>query len=596
MNAAFHKISVEFEYLNEIYDINSEPYNTLSELKEIISKKIFPTPGDLHCFYKNFDLYEKEDEEISKIFPNKTKIKIILKNPPTVKPLKKLKLNLNNQLNLNLFDSYPNIPKTIESTVRLPRSKTIVQKNKLRFNSLPLMTNEKTESNPSSNLNSNNNKIFEQDINENIKSNDFIYDLFSNSKKKLKKLKMDESGIKNFMDKFKNIKIRNNSLSNKKLVNDLNVLLSNLKEKNLNSYKHNNIINNNKIKLTSPKNLFLNKRTDKISKTQRNNLLNSNIKSLNLSIEDKESNPEKNLNEEININNNKEKINSENKKTLDENYICNSCKNETISEYCLKCNEFKCNSCIELCKIDEHEHIQIKLDNDCFNIINSYGLLILSKINKKNEQILDNDKELQIYDIKKFRDDFILLINDVLSIYNEIMNILENIYKENPIKKELNKFENESNKIKIEINDIIKKANIYLKNDNKISKPKYKMMNIQYFFNSLNTKQKAYNTLTQKMQVYSVNSAINSNMKKCFKEVENLIKTFTNKKNPFELKDEAKLEYEKLITKLNKNKKDKRRMYKKRNTISMNPASLLKLKKFSTDKNEDLYEDSYLDI
>jgi hypothetical protein len=64
MNEAFHKISVEFEYLNEIYDINSEPYYTLAELKEMVSKKIFPHPGDVHCFYKNFDLYEKEDEEI----------------------------------------------------------------------------------------------------------------------------------------------------------------------------------------------------------------------------------------------------------------------------------------------------------------------------------------------------------------------------------------------------------------------------------------------------------------------------------------------------------------------------------------------------
>ena len=178
MKEAFHKISVEFEYSNEIYDINSEPYNTLSELKEIISKKIFPHPGDVHCFYKNFDLYEKEDEEISKIFPNKTKIKIILKNPPVVKPLKKLKINHNNQLKLNLFDSYHNIPTTIESPIRLPRSKTIVNKNQLKFNSLPSMTIDKTESNQNYNMNRNNNKIIDQEINENIKSNDFIYDLF----------------------------------------------------------------------------------------------------------------------------------------------------------------------------------------------------------------------------------------------------------------------------------------------------------------------------------------------------------------------------------------------------------------------------------
>ena len=589
MNEAFHKINVEFEYLNEIYDIYSEPYNTLSELKEIVSKKIFPPPGDVHCFYKNFDLYEKEEEEISKIFQNKSKIKIILKNPPAVKPLKKLKLNLMSPPKINVFDSYLNIPTTIESTFRLPRSKTIIQRNRTKIMSFSSMTNEKNESNPNSNLNiinNYNNKNIEQNMIENIKSHDFIYDLYNNTKKKLAKIKKDEGGMKSFLYKFKNIKIKNSCLSDKKLVNDLNVLLSNLKEKNMNSYKY-----NNNIKLNSPKNLFLNKRADKISNTQKNNnILNSNLKSLNLSIDDKEPNVVKNFNDESN--NNKDK----NEKIIDENYICNSCKHETISEYCLKCNEFKCNSCIELCKMDEHEHIKIKLDNDCFNIINSYGELIMSNINKTNEEILENDKEIQIYDIKKFRDDFILLINDILSIYNEIINILENIYKEKPIKKELKKFETESNKIKIEINDILKKANIYLKNDNHISKPKYKMMNMQYFFGSLNTKQKAYNSLTQNMKVYSLNSTINSNIQKCFKEIENLMKSITDKKKAFELKDEAKNEYEKLISNFNKNKKDKRKTYKKRNTITFIPDKALYLKKFSTEKNEDFNEDSYLDV
>ena len=34
MKAEFHKISIDFEYLEEIYTINSDPYKTLSELKE----------------------------------------------------------------------------------------------------------------------------------------------------------------------------------------------------------------------------------------------------------------------------------------------------------------------------------------------------------------------------------------------------------------------------------------------------------------------------------------------------------------------------------------------------------------------------------
>ena len=81
MQDVFHQIKIDFEYLNEIYTVNSEPYNTLFELKETVSKKLFPHPGVIHCFYKNIDLFEKEDDEISKIFPNQTKIKIQLKRP-----------------------------------------------------------------------------------------------------------------------------------------------------------------------------------------------------------------------------------------------------------------------------------------------------------------------------------------------------------------------------------------------------------------------------------------------------------------------------------------------------------------------------------
>ena len=74
MKAEFHKISIDFEYLEEIYTINSDPYKTLSELKDIALKKIFPCPDNVHCFYKNMDLTEKEDEEIAILFPHFSKI------------------------------------------------------------------------------------------------------------------------------------------------------------------------------------------------------------------------------------------------------------------------------------------------------------------------------------------------------------------------------------------------------------------------------------------------------------------------------------------------------------------------------------------
>ena len=60
MNAAFHKISIDFEYLNEIYTINSDPYKTLSELKDIVLKKIF------HNIIKTLKINRK----LKKIFKN----------------------------------------------------------------------------------------------------------------------------------------------------------------------------------------------------------------------------------------------------------------------------------------------------------------------------------------------------------------------------------------------------------------------------------------------------------------------------------------------------------------------------------------------
>ena len=49
----------------------------------------------------------------------------------------------------------------------------------------------------------------------------------------------------------------------------------------------------------------------------------------------------------------------------------------------------------------------------------------------------------------------------------------------------MNKFESESIKIKADINEILHKAKSYLKSDKDISKPKYKIMNMQYFLQYL---------------------------------------------------------------------------------------------------------------
>ena len=595
MKEAYHKISIDFEYLNEIYNINCDPYNSLSELKDIVSKKIFPHPGNIHCFYKNFDLYDKEEEEIAKIFPNKSKITIKLKNPPTVKPLKNPFPGRRGRKLLTVLEPPPQFP-TITPSLSPQRTKTKTMRKKdiLRLMTPHSMSNTKTESNPNSNLNINsggNIQINEEIVNDSIKNNELFYYLHKSTVDKFKKPKKlnkieNEQSVKSIMDRYKSSKININFLTDVKGIKDLNTLLSNLKPKNLNSYKFNKNINS---KFNSHKNSI--DRSKKIINAEKF-LLKSKI-NLDISLDDKKANEEK-----FNGNNKekKEDDDSNNKEHIDENYICNSCKNEIISEYCLICNEFKCNSCIELCKVDEHEHLKLKLDDSCYKIINSYGELIISNLDKKHEEFLELNNEIQVYDIKKFRDNMISFINDIINTYNEIISVLENIYKERPLKKEIIKLETESINIKTGVNDILQKAKNYLKSDADTSEPKNKMMNMKYFFNLLNEKEKSYNSFIQNMKVYSLNMTINSNMKKCFNEIENLMKSITQKENAFSLKDDLKKEYEQLIQKSKNLNIDKRKVFKKRKTLSIKPLNFPNFPRIAFEKADENNSEELPDI
>ena len=68
MNTAFHKISIDFEYLNEIYNINSDPYNTLSELKEIVSKKYSLIQEKFIAFIKIWIYLRKKMKKLLNFF------------------------------------------------------------------------------------------------------------------------------------------------------------------------------------------------------------------------------------------------------------------------------------------------------------------------------------------------------------------------------------------------------------------------------------------------------------------------------------------------------------------------------------------------
>ena len=549
MKTIFNKISIDFEYLNEIYTIKSDPYKTLSELKELISRKIFPSPGNVHCFYKNIDLIEQEEDEISKIFPNKTKIKIVLKKPQKDKPIKKQSLSRNSLIKVVTFNTEPksshqseiNNEKKFQSDMVLPKIENIRMKGR---QSCFLYGIKKLENNLNKNLQNN---IFDDLRGDLNKKNEI------GSYQKLIELDDNEMEAKTLINKYKGKKI-DYLLTDKKEMKNMNFLLSGLKPKN-------NIQSNNKNRLGNslslPKSLFKN------NKDILNTELEQEIKKINIS-------------------------NDQN--NFDENYLCNSCKKNIISQYCLNCNEFKCNSCIDLCKTFTHEILQINLNLDCYKIIMSCFDLVNSNINNTIEEILQNNKELKIFNIKKSRDELISFINDLLNIYNEIINILENeIYKENNIKKEMNKYEIETNKIKAEINEIIQKVNSYLKNEENISKPKYKMMNIRHFFNLLYEKRKTFNSLTQNMKVFTLNNEINSNLEKSFNDMKNIVQSMTNLDNPFSLSKELNAEYQKLNEKFNNPHQERKKMlFRRRNSVSTNGSIFPNFPPFGADKTPDI--------
>ena len=573
MEKGFYKIRIDFEYLKEIYTINSDSYNTLSELKDIVSKKIFPNPGNLYCYYKNIDLTEKEDEEIAKIFPNKAKIKISLKKQQKEKLLKKLSISLDRQPKIVRFDTMPD-SSTKDSNNSDLISNTIKKRN--GSISLPLINLKKIKGRQSCNIYNNN--IIEQALNNNIKDN-YLNKNDVNRYDKLINLDKEENQVINLINKYKG-NLNNNLKTNKKDFNDITALISNLKSRN--SIK-NKLLDN--ITLNNIKNKILDNQANPILNSEINSS-NKKLKKLNISLDDKETKIK-------NINNN---INKNNKAIIDKNYLCPSCQKNIISEYCLNCNEFKCKFCIELCKEKLHENIKIRLNEDCFKIIMTFGELIISNIDNNLRNILKFDKEIQIYDIKKYRDYLISSINDILNIYNEIISILENVYKEKPIKKEMNKYELESNKTKSEINDILQKANSFIRNSENKSEPKYKMMNIKYFFNLLNEKGKSYNLSTQNMKVYFLNPTINSNMEKCFNEIENIMESMANLDNPFSLKNELNIIYHRLIEKYNNSPKDRKKMFMKRRTIQFKGAKLKSIPPSGVDKNPEIIESKLLDL
>ena len=598
----YFKISVDFEYKNEIYNIIAEPFNTVLELKEIICKKIFPFPKNIHCFYKNIDLYGKEEEQISMLFPLKKKIKIKLKKTSKEKKMigsyKNFK-SLSNLFNTNrinlgneLFsDSYLKVKKNnfisnnnnIYESINNKNNKTVIKKRLLSNSTL----DNKKKSND--NFNSLGDDYF--------KNNELLNFLHRNQIIGSKPFNENLSKHNKINEKNETKSIFNTDIKLRKRLKKIDKLAFNIKEhkntinndNNDNNDNDNNLISNdNSLSNTEKEEAKVNKKITKenFNKNEYNNEINEEINkdnSYNNSDSDNSYNNKKNSKKSSkkssnnNINDNES---NKNKKIEDINYMCSLCKNNIITDYCLNCNHFICKNCTEKCKLENHETFNIKIEDKCINNINSYGQQIKSNIEKKVNTIKEYDKKLSFFDIKKRRDNLIEMLNEIINLYSKIMNILKNIYNEKDIKVTIEKYQIDSDKIKEEINEILKKADLYIKSDPNNNTPKFNNLNLKYFFNLINGKIQNHNLLTEKMQVYSLNSNINTNIEKTFNEIEKLMEKISNKENPFELKDQLKNEYDRLIkehTNLNLSK-EKKKVIPRRRTVAIDKMDLSRIK------------------
>jgi hypothetical protein len=241
------KVRIDFEYYNDIYSVDAEPYQTLSELKENIIKKIYPPPKNVHCFYQNCDMHEKEDEQISSLFPFKKKFKIVLrkssKDKRIIKPYKSCaKYDLIN--NKEILSKIPKIE--------------LGSKSSLKFNNLIKIKNKKNDINTNKFLKKNllsfssfhdnkikerkkSHEVYEPIGNEYDDENELFYYLHKN---KIKKYKLVDNNYEN--NENKDIYSERNSVFNTEIKPRKKLEKISLFRKKINNINTNNINKINK--------------------------------------------------------------------------------------------------------------------------------------------------------------------------------------------------------------------------------------------------------------------------------------------------------------------------------------------------------------
>ena len=577
-----NKVKLDFEYNNEVYNFEAEPFKTLNEMKEQVIRKIYRVPKGIHCYYKNRDLNPYLFERIETLFPRKKKVLIKLKEPQNQKPQAAFAfLNTFNGIDGNIINiSDNNINKTKTSMDKkkglMPSffRKSLLGENNFQYDVNSLYNNYVNDSNNLNNMNNVNN----------------ISDMYSmNNMNHINNINnMNNINIANSMnnlnnmDNINNIHNRNNqninsnsyTIPNNRLVRNCadEFISNNFREFNTIS-NNSNLQQVNKSKFSNNLNTIVNDRNHNFSSNHYNThvVTKINNESNNFNSIDIEKNLENNHDDPDNINLNiikPNKTDNKNEEKLKKLYLkCHICSQNVLSHFCRNCFIFICESCKLKCEGKSHKIMRINISNPNFfsnvdeyvqqifdemeekrNIVSSTitALNPQAKVKGKNKN-KDKDKKNSITNIDIVLKKLVKMINKLSYLYKEIMGILStiNLKKADQVEEDFNE---EVSDLKDNINEISSKAEINLANFNAFPTIHDQYTAMKFYFRKIHEQENKYiNDICPKVKIYTLGHEINKNVTEGCEKMETILEELIDNDNTFGLDKYYVKEYKDLV-------------------------------------------------
>ena len=583
-----NKIKLDFEYNNEIFNFEAEPFRTLNEMKEKVIRKIYHVPNGIHCYYKNRDLTPYLFERIETLFPRKKKVLIKLKEPQNQKA----------QIGFSFLNTYNGIEGSLVNS----------SENNI-INNFRSSAGKKKGAKPSffrqSLLGE---KNFQYDVNSmynnyvNGSNNINMNMSMSTSTNNMNNINnMDNMNINN-MYNINNQNINNYSYTtpnNKHVRNCADEFISN-NIRGFNSMDNNNIQQQeNKQRFNNNSNVIINDRNQNFFNNQFNtNLItkingeSNNFSYLDINKKTDNNNDDSNFIKPIIVKSNK--ASNKNDEKLKKLYLkCHICSQNVLSHFCRDCFIFICESCKLKCEDKSHKVMRLNISNSNFfpnvdeyvhqlfdemeqkrNIVSSSiaSLNPQTKIKRKNK---DKDKNNDITNIDTILRKLVKMINKLSSLYKEIMGILStiNLKKADQVEEDFNE---DLSDLKDNINEILSKAEINLANFNAFPTIHDQYTAMKFYFRKIHEQEKKYiNDLCPKVKIYTLGYEINKNVTEGCEKIETILEGLVDDDNTFGLDKCYLKEYKDLVKDCEFNlglKKKQTRKYsisKQNNTVFM---------------------------